>query len=155
MIDLFDQTLHQNLHFVKLNSRLIFTALNRKTFYFLVSGRRRVSLRRNPQLNHCPTSASSHYFSICKLNLAIPVILLLLLSTTFDVTGKWFNNNSNIASKALISLRRVVSDILPLVAPATSKQYSTSFIKHFDHISMLLLFVDVENSLLSFIKSSK
>lgn len=68
--------------------------LNRNDFhenflFFFFAGRRRVSLGRSPQLNNCPTSASSHYSSICKLSLVIPVILLLL-STTIDVTGKWF-----------------------------------------------------------------
>lgn len=72
--------------------------LTTEHFLFFIPGRRRVSLRRNTKLNHCLTSASSHYFSFSKLNLAIPVILLLLLSTTVDVTGKWFNKHSSIVS---------------------------------------------------------
>lgn len=59
-----------------------------KFFLFFIAGRRRVSLRRSPQLNQRSPSASSHYFNLCRLGLVIPVVLLLLLSTIIDVTGE-------------------------------------------------------------------
>lgn len=77
----------RNVWFHRFNSTA--TIFHENFLFFFFAGRRRVSLGRSPQLNNCPTSASSHYSSICKLSLVIPVILLLL-STTIDVTGKWF-----------------------------------------------------------------
>lgn len=86
--------------------------LNRNDFhenflFFFFAGRRRVSLRRSPQLNNCPTSASSHYSSICKLSLVIPVILLLL-STTIDVTGKWFMLKFTSTFFSVVTLWRMI-----------------------------------------------
>lgn len=101
-------------------------------FHSLFSGRRRVSLSRNTQLKHCPNSASSHYFSICKLNLAIPIILLLL-STTFDVTGEWFE--FSFSSGFLISQTNI-SSIVNLLLFSRRIRNIPSFIKHFDHISV-------------------
>lgn len=101
-------------------------------FHSLFSGRRRVSLSRNTQLKHFPNSASSHYFSICKLNLAIPIILLLL-STTFDVTGEWFE--FSFSSGFLISQTNI-SSIVNLLLFSKRIRNIPSFIKHFDHISV-------------------
>lgn len=99
--------------------------------FLLFSGRRRVSLWPNLKLNHCPKSASSHYFSLCKLNLAIPVILLLL-STTIDVTGKWWRINIQYC------LPHISDHFYAFCCSQEKSNNMTSFIRHFDHISAVV-----------------
>ncbi|CRK92592.1 CLUMA_CG006155, isoform A [Clunio marinus] len=48
--------------------------------------RRRVSKRRYLERSHSLKSESSHYNNNCRLSLVVPVTLLLILSTIFNVT---------------------------------------------------------------------
>lgn len=96
-----------------------------------------MSLRKpTPQLNQRSPSASSHYFNLRRLSLVIPVVLLLLLSTIIDVTGK--QSPTNPSSAPLISSddRNVLSFwFFDSRESNNDRNNMTSFIKHFDHIS--------------------